>query len=250
MKKSIIIVIILSVIAMTLVCAACQKENVPMTYSEILDIPQSGSAHNDRCVTGDFSKYYEWVKTHDNKSAFVEVECIENTTYIKWDSDLKKRSKGYTVSKLRIISIGEQFSDINLCVGDIIEAEQSCFYDFRDYDDLVDFYKSKGAVVTSDGIIECPDEYFELKLNSGVNYTFIDREDSVPLYPGQKYTGQISWLGDDDSFSFDYSGARFYPVDDDSPLLTKGYYDHIDKDVLNWSLGIKKIVEDKKNTVN
>ena len=231
---------------MLISCVSCQSNKTPMTYEELLNIPSDNSVIYDRWIAGSFEEYRRHCKSRGG--AFVEMECLDLKYYITWREGSIFASNGYTVAKMKITSIGEQFSGYDLKVGDEIDVYMSYFFYLADMTKYLDFYRSHGAVVSSGKIVDCPDEYFEVKLETGENYYLSKGAPVFPLYCGEKYTGYVYTNHNYAGHETVYSISVAYPVDNNSPLLTsENFYSHGDNDLLEWAIEINKIVENSKD---
>ena len=126
--------------------------------------------------------------------ALTILECIENNVYITIRHHGENAIiSGKTVSKCRVVKVGETFNNCSLENDTVLDLTQHYYpYQISEQDEA-DMFESFGATIEKDaggaGIgMEIEDGDYLLGMKEGIDYKLVISMGELPMRPGGKYT--------------------------------------------------------------
>lgn len=205
--RKIFLVIAAAMLLASLILTGCsdslpsssQEGGNDLNYDLLLQMQRNyvGEADNMECES--LEQFKSIVSSGRSiQGMFATLECVDNVFYVTFRHDGDDiMITGKTVSKCKVVSIGEKFNNYGVKNGEVIELVQDYYLLPTNLDDEMDIYGSFGASFIKDSTgatigMEIEDGDYVLDIKEGVDYALMIRSDVLPMEPGVKYTGAVT----------------------------------------------------------
>lgn len=175
-----------------------QEGKNDFNYSLLLQMPKEYVGEADNVEYASLEQFKNHVFSKELVSgAIATIECVDTVFYITVRHDGEDiMISGNTVSKCKIVTIGESFNSHSTRNNAIVEVVQDYYVIPTNEKDTMDMFESFGANFIKDSTgeiigMEIEDGNYALQLKNGVDYTLKICNDVLPMEPGIKYTGAI-----------------------------------------------------------
>ena len=199
MKKKFIL-IVTAILFASFILTGCSdsQTNSEQNYDWLLQMPKSYIGEEDRIEIRSWEHYKELTFSNGLISgAIATIECVDTDFYITIRNDGEDTMiSGKSVSKCKVVAVGETFNGYNVKSNSIIEIIQDYYLMPTNETELVEMFESFGAHFIKDSTgeivkLELKDGDYPLRVKKGVDYKMQIGYDELPMEQGIQYTGVI-----------------------------------------------------------